>query len=84
MTIRLLKSTWQILHKMESPRQHPLFQLWHSSSTELTLCGLDFPVPRILDSIVVGGQTFTLTRVYGELLIDGIEALSDVQLETIE
>jgi len=50
----------------------------------LNNCGLDLPVPRILDSIVVGGQTFTLmTRISGELLIDKFEALSDAQLETI-
>jgi aminoglycoside phosphotransferase len=50
----------------------------------LNNCGLDLPVPRILDNIVVGGQTFTLmTRISGELLIDKFEALSDAQLETI-
>ena len=50
----------------------------------LNNCGIDLPVPRILDSIVVEGQTFTLmTRISGELLIDKFEALSDAQLETI-
>lgn len=50
----------------------------------LNNCGLDLPVPRILDSIVVGGQTFTLmTRISGELLIDKFDALSDAQLDTI-
>jgi aminoglycoside phosphotransferase (APT) family kinase protein len=50
----------------------------------LNNCGLDLPVPCILDSIVVGGQTFTLmTRIPGELLIDKFEALSDSQLNII-
>ena len=36
----------------------------------LNNCGLDLPIPRIIDSIVVGEQTFTLmTRIPGELLI---------------
>ena len=50
----------------------------------LNNCGLDLPVPRVLDSIVVGGQTYTLmTRISGELLIDKFEDLSDAQLDTI-
>jgi aminoglycoside phosphotransferase len=47
----------------------------------LNNCGLDLPVPRIIDSIVVEGQTYTLmTRISGELLIHKFEAMTDARM----
>jgi aminoglycoside phosphotransferase len=50
----------------------------------LNNCGLDLTVPRIINSIVVGGQTFTLmTSFPGELLIDRFKAMTDAQLNIV-
>ena len=50
----------------------------------LNNCGLNLPVPWIIDSFVVRGQTFTLmTRIPGELLIDKFEAMTDAQLDIV-
>lgn len=50
----------------------------------LNNCGLDLPVPRVIDSIAIEGQTFTLmTRIPGELLIDKFEGMSDTQLDCV-
>ena len=50
----------------------------------LNNCGLDLPIPRVIDIIVVGEQTFTLmTRIPGELLIKKFEAMPDVQLDIV-
>lgn len=47
----------------------------------LNSCGLDLPIPRIFDSFVVGGNTFTvMTRIEGERLIDKLDSISDDHL----
>ena len=49
----------------------------------LNNCGLNLPVARFIDSIAVGGQTFTLmTRIPGELF-DKFEAMTDAQLDIV-
>jgi len=46
--------------------------------------GLNLPVPRVIDSIVVDGNTFTvMTRIPGELLIDKLDTMSDAQVRII-
>ena len=51
----------------------------------LNNCGLDLPIPRVIDIIVVGEQTFTLmTRIPRELLVKKFEAMSDVQLDIVQ
>lgn len=50
----------------------------------LNNCGLDLPIPRIVDSFVVGQYTFTLmTRIEGDMLIDKLATMSDEQLRVI-
>ncbi|KAF8521096.1 kinase-like protein [Hysterangium stoloniferum] len=50
----------------------------------LNSCGLRLPIPRIVDSFVVGGNTYTvMTRIDGDLLIDKLDTTSDKDMRLI-
>jgi aminoglycoside phosphotransferase (APT) family kinase protein len=50
----------------------------------LNSCGLDLPIPRIVDSFVVDGNTFTvMTRIDGDMLIDKLDTMSNEHLRLI-
>jgi aminoglycoside phosphotransferase len=50
----------------------------------LNNCGLDLPIPRIVDSFVVGENTFTLmTKIEGDRLIDKLDTMLHEHLRVI-
>ena len=50
----------------------------------LNNCGIDLPIPRIVDSFVVGENTFTLmTKIEGDMLIHKFNTISDEHLGVI-